>query len=139
MRTRSADFWSGLVLAALGGFIVFRASGWDYLTPEGPGPGFFPLWYGMAILALSLFLAAVPTNARVQWRGTGRALATWAAIVGCVASLKWLGFVVSFAGLTFFMVALMYRKPAATAALVALATATAFYALFPLALGVALP
>jgi putative tricarboxylic transport membrane protein len=139
MRSRSTDFWSGLILAALGGFIVFRASGWDYLTPEGPGPGFFPFWYGIAMLALSLYLVVSPTDARVEWRGTGRALATWAAIVACVAALKWLGFVVSFAALTFFMVAVMYRRSATTAALVAVGTAAAFYVLFPLALGVALP
>jgi putative tricarboxylic transport membrane protein len=139
MRRRSPDFWSGLVLAALGGYIVFRAQGWDYLTPEGPGPGFFPLWYGIAILALSLYLVASPALARVDWTGSGRAFATWAAIAACVAALKWLGFVVAFAALTFFLVAVMYRKAMTTAAAVAIGIAAAFYVLFPLALGVALP
>ena len=139
MRRRSPDFWSGLVLAALGGYIVFRAQGWDYMTPEGPGPGFFPLWYGIAILALSLYLAASPALARVDWTGSGRAFATWAAIAACVAALKWLGFVVAFAALTFFLVAVMYRKPMTTAAMVAIGIAAAFYVVFPLALGVALP
>jgi putative tricarboxylic transport membrane protein len=138
-RRRSPDFWSGLVLAALGGFIVFRASGWEYLTPEGPGPGFFPLWYGIAMLALSLYLVVSPTDARLDPRGTGRALGTWAAIVVCIALLKWVSFVVSFAALVFFMVTLLYRKSAATAALVAAGMAAAFYVLFPLALGVPLP
>ena len=138
-RSRSPDFWSGLALAALGGFIVLRASGWDYLTPEGPGPGFFPLWYGIAMLALSLCLVVSPTDARVDARGSGRALATWAAIVVCIASLKWVSFVVSFAALVFFMVTVMYRRSAATAALVAVGMAAAFYVLFPLALGVPLP
>ena len=139
MRRRSPDFWSGLALAALGAYVVFRASGWDYMTPEGPGPGFFPLWYGMAMLALSLYLVVSPTDARADWRGGGRAFATWAAIVVCVASLKWLGFVISFAALVFFMVTVMYRRRATTAALVAIGTAAAFYVLFPLALGVPLP
>ena len=139
MRRRSPDFWSGLVLAALGGYIVFRAQGWDYLTPEGPGPGFFPLWYGIAILALSLYLVASPALARVDWTGSGRAFATWAAIAVCVAALKWLGFVVAFAALTFFLVAVMYRKAMTTAAAVAIGISAAFYVLFPLALGVALP
>ena len=138
-RRRSPDFWSGLVLAALGCFIIFRASGWDYLTPEGPGPGFFPLWYGIAMLALSLYLVVSPTDARLDRRGFGRALTTWAAIVVCIASLKWLSFVVSFAALVFFMVTMLYRRSAATAALVAVGTAAAFYVLFPLALGVPLP
>ena len=138
-RRRSPDFWSGLALAALGGFIVFRASGWEYLTPEGPGPGFFPLWYGIAMLALSLYLVVSPTDARLDPRGCGRALGTWTAIVVCIASLKWVSFVVSFAALAFFMVMMLYRKSTATAALVAVGMAAAFYVLFPLALGVPLP
>ena len=139
MRARSPDFWSGLALAGLGAYIVVRARGWDYMTPEGPGPGFFPLWYGIAMLGLSLYLVVAPTGARVDWRGTGRALATWAALALCVAALKWLGFVVSFAALTFFMVAVMYRRSLLTATLVAAGVAGAFYVVFPLALGVPLP
>ena len=54
MRRSSPDFWSGLALAALGAYIVVQARGWDYLTEDGPGPGFFPLWYGIGILACSL-------------------------------------------------------------------------------------
>ena len=54
---RSGDFWSGLVLAALGTYIVVTAHAWDYITEEGPGAGFFPMWYGGAMIALSLALA----------------------------------------------------------------------------------
>lgn len=139
MRRRSPDFWSGLALAALGGYIVSEARGWEYMTSEGPGPGFFPLWYGIAMLGLSLYLVFSPTDTRLDWRGTGRALATWAALAVSVAVLKWVGFVISFAGLTFFLVAVMYRRSLATAAVVAVASAGAFYLVFPLALGVALP
>lgn len=139
MRRRSPDFWSGLALAALGAYIIVEARGWDYLTPEGPGPGFFPLWYGIAMLGLSLFLVVSPTDLRMDWRGSGRALATWAALAVSVAALKLVGFVISFAALTFFMVAVMYRRSALTAAAVALGTVAGFYLIFPLALGVALP
>ncbi|HEX7052362.1 MAG TPA: tripartite tricarboxylate transporter TctB family protein [Burkholderiales bacterium] len=139
MRSRSADFWSGLALAALGAYIVYRASGWDYLTPEGPGPGFFPLWYGIAMLGLALYLMISPTGMRVDWRGSRRAFAAWGAIALCVAALKWLGFVVAFAALTFFMVAVMYRRSLATAAAVTVGIGAAFYLIFPLALGVPLP
>jgi len=139
MRRRSPDFWSGLALAALGGYIVVEARGWEYMTPEGPGPGFFPLWYGIAMLGLSLYLAASPTDLRMAWRGSGRALAMWLALALSVAALKLVGFVIGFAALAFFMVAVMYRRSAFTAAVVALGTAAAFYVVFPLALGVALP
>ena len=49
---KSADLWSGLVLAALGVFIIVEARQWEFMGPDGPGPGFFPLGYGIAMVAL---------------------------------------------------------------------------------------
>jgi putative tricarboxylic transport membrane protein len=139
MRRRSPDFWSGLALASLGGYIVVQARGWDYLTEDGPGPGFFPLWYGLGILACSIYLVFFGKESPSDWRGAGRALATWMVLALAVAVLKWVGFAISFAALTFFIVAVMYRRPPVVAALVALGVVAGFYAVFPLALGVALP
>src|SRR5204863_356464 len=50
MFRRSPDFWSGLALLALGVYIVAATGGWEYLSSEGPGPAFFPRWYGVAII-----------------------------------------------------------------------------------------
>ena len=135
---RRPDFWSGLVLAALGGYIVYTARGWEYLGQDGPGPGFFPLWYGIAMLALSAVLAFTGRQ-EAGWKGAGRALATWAAFAVSVAGLKLVGFFSSFALLTFFVVAVMYRRPPIVAALVAIGLAAGFWIVFPLALGVPLP
>jgi len=139
MLRRSGDFWSGLVLAALGGYIIYAARGWEYLGQDGPGPGFFPLWYGIAMLALSLILVVKGKGEAVSWKGTGRAFATWAAFAVSVALLKHAGFLICFASLTYFMVAGMYRRSRATAAIVAVSVAAGFYLVFPLALGVPLP
>ena len=139
MRRRSGDFWSGLALAALGGYIAFEARGWEYLGPDGPGPGFFPLWTGLAMLVLSLILVFRSENQAISWQGAGRAFLAWAAFAVSVALLKLAGFVASFAALTFFIVAVMYRRPPAAAAVVAIALAGGFYLVFPVALGVALP
>ena len=143
MRARSGDFWSGLALGGLGAYIVFQASRWEYIGADGPGPGFFPLWYGIAMAALSLALVVSSVRSadaeRLDWSGAGRALATWAALVACVALLKVAGFLVCFAALTFFIVAVMYRRPLTVAAAVAAGATAGFYAVFPLALGVRLP
>jgi putative tricarboxylic transport membrane protein len=143
MRAGGADFWSGLALAGLAAYIVVQASGWEYLGEDGPGPGFFPLWYGIAMAVLSLALvvssALRSEPERVDWRGAGRAFALWLALALSVAALKLVGFVIAFAALTFFVVAVMYRRPLRVAAAVALALAAGFYVLFPLALGVAVP
>jgi putative tricarboxylic transport membrane protein len=142
---KSGDLWSGVALAALGLYIVFQARQWEYLGPDGPGAGFFPLWYGIAMLALSLLLivsnlrrGAARGNA-IDWTRLGRALSTWFALAVSVALFKPLGFVTSFALLTYFIVAVMYRRPLATAALVAVASAAGFYLVFDLALSVPLP
>jgi len=143
MKFAQADFWSGLALAALAATIIIQASGWEYTGPDGPGPGFFPLWYGIAMAVLSLALVVGSALRRepesVDWRGTGRAFALWLAMAISIALLKLVGFVIAFAALSFFVVAVMYRRPLRVAAAVALALAAGFYVLFPLALGVALP
>jgi hypothetical protein len=142
---KSGDLWSGLALAALGGYIVIQAVQWEYLGPEGPGAGFFPFWYGVAMLGLSALLIvshlrreSVRGNA-IDWTRLGRALTTWLALAVSVALFKPLGFVISFALLAYFIVAVMYRRPLKTAALVAVASAAGFYLVFDRALGVPLP
>jgi hypothetical protein len=74
-----------------------------------------------------------------DWPAIGRGLAVWLAFAGCAALMGWLGFLVSFALLTFFMVTVVFRESAIKAGIVAVCAALGFYAVFPLALGVTLP
>jgi len=143
---KTGDIVSGAALAGLGIFIIFEARRWEYLGPDGPGPGFFPLWYGIALVALSALLVGMSLAQRardpggaVNWREVGRALAAWAGLAACVGLLKVLGFLLAFGFFTFFLVAVMYRRTLATAAAVSLGMALGFYLLFPVALNVALP
>jgi putative tricarboxylic transport membrane protein len=143
---KTGDLWSGLALAALGVYIVAEARQWDYLTPDGPGAGFFPLWYGLVMIVLSLALvvssvvrARSAADTAIDWTRARRTLVAWLALVICVALLKVLGFVVSYALFTFFVVWAMYERPPHKAALIAVASAAGFYLIFPTALGVTLP
>ena len=143
---KTGDIVSGGALAGLGIFIITEARRWEYLGPDGPGPGFFPLWYGIALVALSALLIATSLAQRarepggaVNWRQVGRALAAWAGLAACVGLLKILGFLLAFGLFTFFLVAMMYRRPLGAAAAVALGMAIGFYLLFPVALNVELP
>lgn len=141
------DVVSGAVLAALGVYIVSEAWRWDYSTAEGPGPGFFPLWYGIAMVLLSLVLvlctvvSAAPSkdSAATDWRGIGRALTVWAAFAVCVALMKPLGFLIALALLTLFVVAVMYGRPLKIALAVAAGNVAGFYLIFGLALQLDLP
>jgi len=141
MKGFSADFWSGFALAGLGAYIVFEASRWEYIGSDGPGAGFFPLWYGIAMLVLSLILmvSSFKEQHNIDWSGAGRAFAAWGALVAAMAALKFAGFLISFAALTFFIAVVMYRRPVGVAAGAAVAAAAVFYVIFPLALGVKLP
>lgn len=148
-RLATGDLVSGAVLAGLGGYIVVQARRWEYLGPDGPGPGFFPLWYGVAMLGLALVLMTRSAIRRPATEASPRshagvpriprALAGWAALAVCVGLLGVLGFLLAFALLTFFVTAVMYRRPVVPALAVAVGAALGFYLVFPLALNVALP
>ena len=141
----NADLVSGGVLTGLGVFIVLEARRWDYLTPDGPGPGFFPMWYGIAMIALSLGLVAGSLKKRasggepVNWNEVGRALFAWAVLTACLALIKVLGFAVTLALLTLFIVCVMYRRPVLHGVAAGVLTSAGFYLVFPLALNVELP
>jgi putative tricarboxylic transport membrane protein len=143
VKARSADLWSGVALGGLGAYIISAASGWEYLGQDGPGPGFFPVWYGIAMVALSLALVVTSIRSTaddaLDWRSAGHAFVLWAAFAVMIAALKLIGFLAGFAALTFFVAAVMYRKPLAVAAIVAVGLTAGFYVLFPLALNVKLP
>jgi putative tricarboxylic transport membrane protein len=146
---RNGDVISAAVLAALGVYIVMEARHWSYLGDDGPGPAFFPIWYGIAMVVLSLALiattvardlkGAAPKRGETDWVGIRRALITWAAFAICALLMKWLGFMIAFAILAFFIITYVFRQPPVTAGVAAVATALCFYLVFPLALSVALP
>jgi len=143
---KDGDVVSGAVLTGLGIFIVSEARNWGYLTPEGPGPGFFPMWYGLALVVLSLAVVvtalarrARPPEGATDWHRIGRALIAWLALTVCIAALKVLGFVLGFALLTLFIASGMYGRSFAFGIFSAVVTASVFYVVFPVALNVALP
>jgi len=56
---KNSDVLSGAALAALGIYIMTQALSWEYFGPDGPGPGFFPFWYGVAMTSLALVLMVI--------------------------------------------------------------------------------
>lgn len=142
---RRGDFVSGIALAALGAFVLQQAFGWEYLTPDGPGAGFFPRWYGIAIIVLSLVLVirsvrnVIPTLTSESPASHVRALACWAALVACILLSKPIGFFASFALLCWFVGTVLFAQRQRAALPLAIGAAVAFWLVFDVALDVALP
>jgi putative tricarboxylic transport membrane protein len=141
---RNGEAISGAVLAALGAYIFVQSRAYDYYTADGPGPGFFPTWYGVAmvVLALALIVTSVRKGGEgrpLDWRGIARALGTWAAFAASVALMGTLGFVLSFALLTFCVVTFVFKRSLLIAGLTAAGAALAFHVVFPVILEVQLP
>ncbi|MDB5891314.1 MAG: hypothetical protein JWP47_2145 [Polaromonas sp.] len=144
---RRGDFWAGLALAALGTYVVTQAWGWAYMTEEGPGPGFFPLWYGTVMVVLSVLLVVGTVlkqdpRARpkaLHWGEMRRAMTCWAALAACVAIIKFVGFMIAFGLLTWFIIAIMFRRGQADALAYSIGGAVGFYALFTWGLELQLP
>lgn len=143
---RKGDFYSGLALAALGAYIIGAAWQWTYMGEEGPGAGFFPLWYGVAMVVLSALLVAGAVlkgdangGKGMKWNELRRAMMCWAAFAVTIALLNVLGFTVSFALLAWFIVAVMYNQPKRIALGIAIGGALAFYLIFSVGLGMSLP
>lgn len=144
---RDGDVIAGLFTAALGAYITVTAARWDVMGPEGPGPGFFPVGYGIALILLSLILIfqrfkAAPRKEDgkpFDWAGFRRAAITWIAFTASTALMPSLGFYISFGLLTLFLGLFVFEKPLKNALTAGVLSALGFYVVFNLALDVALP
>jgi len=142
-----SELVAALLLIGLGAFVLARAWDWPYLTPDGPGPGFFPVWIGICIIALAALLVAaqvVRATARspvaaTKWPGAGRVLAGWAGLMVCVALLETAGFTASFLLLTVFLVMVIFRRRFLPALILGVSASAGFWVLFVKLLKVQLP
>jgi putative tricarboxylic transport membrane protein len=151
LRFTNGDAISAALLAGLGAYILIEAREWVYMGSDGPGPAFFPTWYGIALIALALVVIVARLWTSRSSPDSGKklsaaeksevlhALVVWLAFAVTIAFLKVLGFMLAFGLFTFFIVALIYRKRWPTALGVAAGSALGFYLVFTSALGLELP
>jgi putative tricarboxylic transport membrane protein len=140
------DLISGVCVGAFGVYVAVASSQLAYVSEHGPGPGFMPLWLGIGLIVLALTLIVIdlarPAPKRTSKSGTwpvARALGGWLAVMGGIILLPRLGFSLSLALLTIFLVVVLDRRSAWTALTVAFGLALGFYVVFVLALGLSLP
>ena len=142
-----SELVAAFLLIALGAFVLRQAWGWPYLTADGPGPGFFPVWIGICMIALATLLVVVQLVhafgrspvAATNWSGAGRVLAGWAGLMIAIALLKPAGFVASFLLLTMYLVMVIFRRRFLPALILGVAASAGFWLLFVMLLKVQLP
>jgi putative tricarboxylic transport membrane protein len=150
LRLKDVNFLAGLALACLAIYILHTANRWTLFNAEGPGPGFFPMGYGLIMLGCSLVLiyqrltAPVDTNPKVaptalDESGFKAAVLSWVAIIASVPLMYFLGFVVGFGLAIFFMVKVVFSKSWQTSLITSVAIVAALYFIFPFMLGAPLP
>ncbi|RPI08468.1 MAG: tripartite tricarboxylate transporter TctB family protein [Zetaproteobacteria bacterium] len=145
---RRADQITGIVMLV---FAMAVMEGSRRMPPSGtfgPGAGFLPFWLGVAMAALSIILLVNATREPVLGGGpapfpTGWKLLPLVETVGGLAAfvllLETLGFLLSIALLTAFLLRVVEREGWFTTLLVAVGNAGALYIIFKVFLGVSLP
>lgn len=145
---RQGEILSGLVLAGLGLFIVAKSSQWVLLGKEGPGPGFFPLIYGLLMVVLALALVtqamlkrpvAAPSGGDSRNGSVAAALGVWLAFTVAILLMKAIGFMVALGLLVLFMTRVIFSRSNRFSFISALTVPLGFYLVFKLGLQVQLP
>lgn len=136
---------AGLTLAALGAYITSTATDWDILASDGPGPGFFPMVYGVIMFGASLVLIVsayrrpAEDDEPVDWAGVGRALGAWSSLVFMIPIMKNFGFAIAFAALLVFFGRVVFKASWRLTLICAVLVPLGFQILFPTLLQVQLP
>ena len=144
----NGDVISGVCLGAFGTFVVTTSLNWSYSGTSGPGPAFFPFWYGIIILVLAIGLvissiirarSGTESNQSVDWPSLRRVAITWIAFATAVLLLTPLGFSISFGLLSTFLIIVVFKRSLLEAFLVSASGVLAFKVIFDLLLDIQLP
>jgi putative tricarboxylic transport membrane protein len=145
---RRADQITGILMFLFGAVVMEGARRMPPSGTFGPGAGFLPFWLGAAMAVLSVILLTNATREPAQAGGrapfpTGRKLLplieTALGLAAFILLLEWLGFLLSTALLTAFLLKAVEREGWVTTGIVAVANAGALYVVFQILLGVNLP
>jgi putative tricarboxylic transport membrane protein len=145
---RRGEILSGAALAALGLFVGRESLRWEVLNEAGPGPGFFPLVYGVLMVILSVVLILRAAAARpvpgaedqlTNWRGIVAALTVWVAFVATIPLMSYFGFLIAVGLLMAFVTRFIYARSIRYSVAAAILTPALYYAIFTKALQVRLP
>lgn len=144
MKVGALVFGGGLFL--LGAHMLRNALRWGVYGPEGPGPGFFPLVYGIVMLVFSALYLVQTIASRTEapaagadGSATAAALAAWVALLVSVPLMAFLGFVVGFGLALLFIIRVVFQRSTLTSVVTAASIVAGLYVGFTLLMGLTLP
>lgn len=145
---RRADQITGIVMLVFSLAVMEGARRMPPSGTFGPGAGFLPFWLGVAMAILSITLLVNATRGPVRASDAspfprGHAivaiLETAGALAAFILLLETLGFLLSIALLTAFLLRIVERMGWPTTVTVAIANSAGLYVVFRMLLGVSLP
>jgi putative tricarboxylic transport membrane protein len=145
---RRADQITGVVVLIFSLAVIEGARRMPPSGTFGPGAGFLPFWLGVAMGVLAIILLVNASREPVRASAgspfpKGRAVVAILETVGALAVfillLETLGFLVSIALLTAFLLRIVERVGWLTTVTVAVANSAGLYVVFQMLLGVSLP
>ncbi len=145
---RRADQITGIITLIFGAAVMEGSRRMPPSNTFGPGAGFMPFWLGLLMAAFSIMLIVNSTRQPVKSGGgfpfpTGRPVLAILETVGGLAAfilfIETLGFLISTALLTAFLLRVVERERWLTTATVAVANAIGLYIVFQVLLGAGLP
>lgn len=112
---KKADQWSGFAFLIIAALICLGAAKLPYGTIHSPGPGFFPLWIGILLGAMSIGLI-LKTTRQTEKAKTIRDLVSekirWVKVLFVIISLILYGALIDYIGflvITFIFMAFLLR------------------------------
>jgi putative tricarboxylic transport membrane protein len=129
-RIRSDQF-SGLMLIALGLYVIWANQAYPVGTIHRPGPGFVPLALAVFLAAAGLIIALMGSRSQplveMPWPEAKRAVTILVAAGIAVAALDQLGYRLTVAALLLFLMGVIERMPVVTVAILSIAFPLASY------------
>jgi putative tricarboxylic transport membrane protein len=145
---RRADQITGVIVLIFSLAVMEGARRMPPSGTFGPGAGFLPFWLGVAMAVLSIVLLVNATREPAQALDRspfprGRAVLSILETVGALAAfillLETIGFLLSIALLTAFLLRVVERERWLTSMTIAVANSAGLYVIFQMLLGVSLP
>jgi len=129
-RVRSDQF-SGLMLVALGLYVIWANQPYPIGTIHRPGPGFMPLALAVFLGLMGLLIAFWGGRSRplaeMPWPEAKRAAIILAAAALAIVALDEIGYRLTIAALLFFLMGVVERKPLITMAIISIGFPLASY------------